>query len=228
MLLALGFTSGGAIYDKSYRLVSLTQNRVKSTSALPGRSATRRQGAKPIQFLRQAGASAVLLTLTLWFQSAGMATLIHWGRASFARGTHRFGPVRSAALMVRITSLMITLHLLRILLWAAFYRWFCLSSWESSFYFSTASYSTVGYGDIVLPQMWRTLSPVESVTGVLMCGLSVSYLFFIVRRLVEREAWSSAELAQPVPEPVAARKNVSTDNCAGVQGTPDFPCDRLN
>jgi len=29
--------------------------------------------------------------------------------------------------------------------------------------------------------------PVESVTGVLMCGLSVSLLFAIVTRLVERE-----------------------------------------
>jgi len=76
---------------------------------------------------------------------------------------------------------------LQILLWAGFYRWTCFPSLESAFYFSTASYSTVGYGDLLLPQMWRSLGPVESVTGVLMCGLSASFLFAIVTQLVARE-----------------------------------------
>jgi hypothetical protein len=30
------------------------------------------------------------------------------------------------------------------------------------FYFSTSSYTTEVYGDVVLPRMWRTLGPVES------------------------------------------------------------------
>jgi hypothetical protein len=87
--------------------------------------------------------------------------------------------------------------MLEILLWAWFYRWLCFPSWEVSFYFSTTSYSTVGYGDVILPRMWRTLGPVESVTGVLMCGLSVSLLFAIVTRLVEGEAQISSELTRP-------------------------------
>src|SRR5882762_9679945 len=46
----------------------------------------------------------------------------------------------------------------------------CFRSWESAFYFSAARYATVGYGDVVLPWTWRTLGPVESIIGVLMCG----------------------------------------------------------
>jgi hypothetical protein len=68
--------------------------------------------------------------------------------------------------------------------------------WESSFYFSTSSYATVGYGDVVLPQAWRTLGPVESIIGVLMCGLSASFLFAIVSRSVDREARLSSEFAK--------------------------------
>jgi hypothetical protein len=90
--------------------------------------------------------------------------------------------------MVRLMTAFIGLHVLEILLWAGFYRWLCFTLWESAFYFSAASYATVGYGDVVLPQMWRTLGPVESIIGVLMCGLSASFLFAIVTRLVEREA----------------------------------------
>jgi len=77
---------------------------------------------------------------------------------------------------------------------------FVFPSWESAFYFSAASYATVGYGDLVLPQVWRTLGPVESVIGVLMCGLSASFLFAIVTRLVEREVRLSDELARPVTD----------------------------
>ena len=87
--------------------------------------------------------------------------------------------------------------MLQILLWAGFYRWKCFPSWKSAFYFSTSSYATVGYGDIVLPQMWRTLGPLESIIGVLMCGLSASFLFAIVSRLVDRETKLSSELAKP-------------------------------
>jgi voltage-gated potassium channel len=97
-------------------------------------------------------------------------------------------------LMIRFTTVMIVLHILQILLWAAFYRWRCLPSWESSFYFSAASYSTVGYGDIVLPRVWRLLGPLESVTGVLMCGISVSALFAILIRMLESETQSSSEI----------------------------------
>jgi hypothetical protein len=138
-------------------------------------------------FVPQAGAAAVLVALTLLFQSAGMGALIHWVRIYLEQGMYRFGVFRSAVLMVRFTSVIVVLHLLQILLWAGFYRWNCLPSWESAFYFSAASYSTVGYGDLVLPRMWRNLGPVEGVTGVLMCGLSAAFLFAIVTRLVERE-----------------------------------------
>src|SRR3984893_9987540 len=142
-------------------------------------------------FARQAGAALVLVTLTLSLQCAGMAALISFTRPSLAADDLRLGPIRSALLMVRLMTAFIVLHIFEILLWAAFYRWICFPLWESAFYFSTSSYATVGYGDIVLPQLWRTLGPVESIIGVLMCGLSASFLFAIVTRLVEHEARTS-------------------------------------
>jgi hypothetical protein len=54
-----------------------------------------------------------------------------------------------------------------------------------AFYFLASSYSAVGYGDVVLPRAWRSLGPIESVTGVLMCGLSTALLFAIVHLLVQ-------------------------------------------
>ena len=145
-----------------------------------------------MDLLRQAGAAAILVILTLSFQSAGMAALIHWAKARFARSIH-VGPLYSAVFMIGFTVAMMVFHTLEILLWAGFYRRCCLISWESSFYFSASSYSTVGYADVALPHLWRSLGPIEAVTGVLMCGLSVSLLFAIVTRLVGRENALSKE-----------------------------------
>src|SRR5467141_1801446 len=144
-------------------------------------------------FVREASAAVVLVTLTLSLQCAGMAALISFAKPSLAPDDLRLGPLRSALFMLRLMTAFIVLHILEILLWTAFYRWLCFSLWESAFYFSAASYATVGYGDVVLPQMWRTLGPVESIIGVLMCGLSTSFLFAVVTRLVEREVDSQAK-----------------------------------
>jgi voltage-gated potassium channel len=138
-------------------------------------------------FLRQGTAAVILVTLTLSIQSTAMAAFVLWVRAYFAKNTSRLGLMRCADLMVRVTHVMLTLQLLEVELWAAFYRWKCFPSWDAALYFSATSYSTVGYGDLLLPSNWRLLGPIESVTGVLMCALSASGLFAIVTRLARHE-----------------------------------------
>jgi len=61
----------------------------------------------------------------------------------------------------------------------------CLPNNESALYFSGVSYTSIGYGDIVLPEPWRLLSPVEGLTGILMCGLSASLLFALGVKVYE-------------------------------------------
>jgi voltage-gated potassium channel len=136
-------------------------------------------------FAGETTAAAILVFLTLLIQTTGMATLIQWIRARHTKGMYPLGVLGGCFMMLRFTSAMVVLHLLEILPWAGFYRWRCRLSWEAACYFSASSYSTVGYGDVVLPQAWRILGPIESVAGVLMCGLSTALLFAIVLGLVE-------------------------------------------
>jgi len=130
--------------------------------------------------------AVLLLILTLWLQCAGVAALIEWLRRVAARDISVLGPIRSAALVVRTSVAIIILHGLVILLWAGFYRARCFPSWELAFYFSASSYATVGYGDVVLHPNWRLLGPLESMTGLLMCGVSVGLLIALITRLVDR------------------------------------------
>src|SRR6202011_1900190 len=141
--------------------------------------------------IREIGIAVRIVIITLWLQSAGLAALIHWVRHALASDAHRLGPFRSATLVVRLSAAIIVLHGVLILFWASCYRRLCFSSWESALYFSASSYATAGYGDIVLPSNWRMLGPLESIIGVLMCGISVSVLFATVAQLVSRPAPSS-------------------------------------
>jgi voltage-gated potassium channel len=141
-----------------------------------------------MSFFPQAGTAVFLIAVTLWVQCAGMAALIIWVRRAVARDVHKSGAFRSASLVVRLTTALIALHGLLILLWASCYRLLCFPPWDSAFYFSASSYATVGYGDVVLPSNWRMLGPLESIIGVLMCGISVSLVFAIITRLIGRDA----------------------------------------
>jgi hypothetical protein len=58
--------------------------------------------------------AAILITLTLSLQVAGMVVLIHWARTRLTSNIHKLGLLPSAVLMVRFTTAIIALHLLHI------------------------------------------------------------------------------------------------------------------
>ena len=110
---------------------------------------------------------------------------VEWLKTETKKSVPKLPIAHSAALVMQTTTAIIFLHGAIILLWADWYRRLCWWSWQSAFYFSAASYSTVGYGDVVLPSSWRLLGPLESMMGVLMCGISVSLLFALINRLLD-------------------------------------------
>lgn len=50
-------------------------------------------------------------------------------------------------------------------------------------YFTAASITTVGYGDILLTYPWRHLGTLIAITGVLMFGCSTAFLFVILQEV---------------------------------------------
>lgn len=137
-----------------------------------------------MMFIQQLGAAVLLVSITLFVQCGGAAALIIWIR-SIPRETQKVRVFRCASLVMQTTVAVIVLHGIVILLWAGCYRWLCLPSWESAFYFSASSYATVGYGDVILASKWRLLGPLESMVGMLMAGVSIGLLFAAVTHLVD-------------------------------------------
>ena len=92
--------------------------------------------------------------------------------------------------MAYLVILLLMAHLTAAALWAAaLFWWVALPDFATAFYFSLTSYSTVGYGDVLLPDPVRILGPIESVLGVLMLGWSTAVIVAVVQR-VFRESTS--------------------------------------
>ena len=54
---------------------------------------------------------------------------------------------------------------------------------HDALFFSTISYSTVGYSDHMIAQDWRLVGAFESILGLLLIGWSTSFLFRMLGRI---------------------------------------------
>lgn len=76
-------------------------------------------------------------------------------------------------------------HLIEITVWALFFLWKqAMPDLSSALYFSAVTYTTTGYGDLVLPAEWRLVGAVEALTGILMCGWSTGFFFAVVEGML--------------------------------------------
>jgi hypothetical protein len=88
-------------------------------------------------------------------------------------------------LLVRVSWIIVALHILEVLIWAGFYAGVdCMPDMDTAFYFSAVTYTTVGYGDLLLPVEWRGLAGAEALTGILMTGLSTGFFFTVLSRMI--------------------------------------------
>jgi hypothetical protein len=125
-----------------------------------------------------------LMALCVAIHAMGLTSAFRWMHTRLARGTGRYW--QAPWMLVRIAAWTLILHLIEILVWAFFYAWRgAMPDFTTSAYFSAVTYTTTGYGDLVLPAEWRLVGGVEALTGILMCGLSTG-LFFAVFTAVFR------------------------------------------
>lgn len=91
--------------------------------------------------------------------------------------------MNGAAILVAAFGLF-ALHSVEIWIWAGVFQGLgAFSDFEHALYFSTSTYVTIGYGDIVLPQGMRILGAIEGASGIILIGWSTAFFFSIVDRM---------------------------------------------
>jgi len=81
------------------------------------------------------------------------------------------------------------LHSLQIWLYAFAYLFVGeLHQIETAVYFSTSTFTTVGFGDVILSHNWRMLGVAESMNGFLLISWSTAFLVSLTGRVRAFEA----------------------------------------
>lgn len=102
------------------------------------------------------------------------------------KDAHRFftmaGPIAVALAFI------VLIHTLQVWLWAIVWVFGdVLPDWNTALYFSLVTFTTLGYGDIVLGEQLRIFGAFASVTGLLAFGLSTAFMVALMTRVFQKE-----------------------------------------
>ncbi|WP_395684727.1 ion channel [Aestuariivirga sp.] len=102
--------------------------------------------------------------------------LILWLRRRFRRFANTAAIVVSVLFVMLVITIQVWVWALTFLLVGA------ISGLEPALYFTTVSFTTAGFGDIILGDDWRLLSGITAANGFLSFGWSTAYMVELVRR----------------------------------------------
>jgi hypothetical protein len=129
--------------------------------------------------------AVALLAACVIVQSGGMVVLIQW-LARLGHVLESTSTSRRVGLLLRLFLSIVLLHLVQVGLWAAvFWGAGQVPTLETAVYFSLVTYTTIGFGDVVLGPGWRVLTGIEGLTGILLVGWSTAFVFAVVNRMYE-------------------------------------------
>ena len=126
--------------------------------------------------------AAILIVATTVIHAGGMILAMRLMR-SRDRHLERLRQMRIYRVS-GIVLLMFNVSLLEVLLWAATYHLLnALEGFEPAFYFSMVTFTTLGYGEIVLGEQWRLLASFEAANGIIMFGWTTAIILAAVQRI---------------------------------------------
>lgn len=115
----------------------------------------------------------------------GLATLLITSRARKGRMLAGDAPLWFDFLRVTFVVVVVFIATLTEAAWWAFsyVRLGAIETFEEAMYFSTVTYTTLGYGDITLADQWRLLSAYQAANGVIIAGWSTALVIAVVQQI---------------------------------------------
>jgi hypothetical protein len=144
------------------------------------------------------GSAVLLIAITAIIHGAGALAIFWTLFRSRVFAARHFGHVHNASLLTSVVMALLSVHLMEVVCWATFYSYKgCFADFSTSLYFSIVTYTTLGYGDVVLRDKgWRLLGGVEALSGSLMLCWSTVILVHVISKIYSRhvELWEEEEL----------------------------------
>lgn len=137
--------------------------------------------------LAQFAVSSVMVVCCVVIHGLGLFGLNRAVRTEAAiERLQRIDPLspRGTMFTLAVVIAMLALHGIEIWLFALAYTALgAIPQFEPALYFSTISYSTVGYNDLHIAAQWRLLGAFESLLGIFLLGWSTAFFFRMIGRI---------------------------------------------
>ena len=128
--------------------------------------------------------SGVMVGATVTIHFAGLLILMWLLRARGHNFRAHESVVGQIAAIVFVVLGLVAIHTVEIWSYAILYYGLgALQHFEEALYFSTTSFTTIGYGDVVLDRKWRLLGAIEGANGLILFGWSTAFLFSVTARI---------------------------------------------
>jgi Ion channel len=130
------------------------------------------------------GAASAMVAATVLMHFWGLTLLTGVVSGGGERLKAHEGHGRAALVILLGVFGVFALHTIEIWSYAVLYRLLGETrTFEEALYFSTVTFASLGYGDIVLSPRWRLLSAIEAANGVILFAWSTAFLLTVTRRL---------------------------------------------
>ncbi len=95
---------------------------------------------------------------------------------------------RRASLLISLAFALIVFgHTVQVWVWAGALLWHgAITDVDTAVYFALTSYTTLGYGDILLDRSMRIFGAFASVSGMLTFGISTAFLVSMIERVLPK------------------------------------------
>lgn len=128
--------------------------------------------------------ASLMVALTVIMHLVGLGLLVALMRLHHNRLSHRRTWLPQLIIIFVAAFGLFALHTVEIWSYALLYvRMGALPSFDDALYFSTTSYSTLGYGDILLPANWRLVGAIEGANGIILLGWSTAFFVSVINRI---------------------------------------------
>lgn len=126
---------------------------------------------------------AIMTLVTTGIHAEGMHWAMHLNSVCGAH-SHLISKRKRIYIVGGVVLLMFLVSVAEVVVWALVYLMLGLiQGAEAALYFSTVTFTTLGYGDIVLSGPWRLLSAFEAANGIIMFGWSTAIVIAVVQRV---------------------------------------------
>ncbi len=129
-----------------------------------------------------------LTVFTLFIHSVGMYLVMHRFELHWPKYLEEKSELRRQFYFGYLVVLMLVTHIVEIVLIAAvLLAIHAFPELRSAFYFTGETYTTVGFGDVLLPAEWRQLALFIAMSGLFSFGWSTGVLVSIVGKTYEAQ-----------------------------------------